>query len=428
MELKRRAIGAAAGAGRVLGRLGLAVLQDAGDVFAGAAGFKAPANHPAVTTSDQLDRRDPLVDLWVARGITVKLPNQPLKTPVLAAQEKTATGRHLTYTLPAGFAPSDAQRAVEAIGVALRGEAEVVWTGGQLHVWSYEHPLPDRIEWSPALADEAAGSPLAFPAGYSRAGLEVIDLVRGPYPHMLVAGETRMGKSTFFRQLLASLHHLHAPEELCLHLVDLKGGVELAPFGRSCLVDEGVATEPTHALEVFETLNTVTDSRASLLVHAGVENLGAYNQRNDPLPYHLLLVDELAELSPDAVAGKGEKKQREAAHMALTRLLRMARFVGIHVIAGTQRPDRDTLPGPMKNNIGQTLSFKMRDAVNSQIVLGEGNARAAYLPPKPGRGILQAETEREIQVPWISLDDVKAVIARRGLRRAAAQEEAQGWR
>lgn len=410
MALKEKLVAGAARAGSALGRMGLAALQDAGDILAGAAYKQAPKNHPAQPPDSwQPNPNDPLAELWLARGIAARLPGQAPKTPALIKAEVTATGRHIIYTLPAGIAPSETQKAAEAVGVALGGEAELVWTDGRLHVFSYEQPLPDRVDWSPALADQASGSPLAFPVGYSRAGVEIADLARGPHPHMTAGGETNMGKSVFFRQMLVTLHHLHGPAELRIWMVDPKGGVEFRPFASSPLV-EALATDAPGADDVLEQVNQVVKDRMHLLARAGVENILGYNARNEPLPYHLVLVDELAELSPDAATGKHEKKLRESCHDSLTRLLRLARFCGVHVITGTQRPDRDTLPGAMKANIGLTLAFHTRNAVNSQILLDHD--RAAYLPPRPGRGILQGTVEREVQVPWIGLEEARAVILR----------------
>src|ERR1700737_4515618 len=78
---------------------------------------------------------------------------------------------------------------------------------------------------------------------------------------------------------------------------------------------------------------------------------------------------------------------------ALASLCRLGRSLGIHVVGATQRPDAGVLPGQIKANIPATVAFKVREALNSRILLGEENAGAASLPPLPGRGIWQGQTQ-----------------------------------
>ena len=97
---------------------------------------------------------------------------------------------------------------------------------------------------------------------------------------------------------------------------------------------------------------------------------------------------------------------------ALASLCRLGRSRGIHVVGATQRPDAGVLPGQIKANIPATVAFKVREPVNSRILLGEENSSAATLPPVPGRGIWQWQTETQFQAPWLSRAEAEELLRR----------------
>ncbi|TMC07685.1 MAG: hypothetical protein E6J41_15750 [Chloroflexi bacterium] len=96
----------------------------------------------------------------------------------------------------------------------------------------------------------------------------------------------------------------------------------------------------------------------------------------------------------------------------LIRLCRLGRAAGIHVIGATQRPDADAVPGQLKANLPATMAFRVRDPVNSRVLLGDGNPQAASLPVIPGRGIWQADVQVEVQTPWLDRSEAAALLAR----------------
>src|SRR5207244_11963822 len=97
---------------------------------------------------------------------------------------------------------------------------------------------------------------------------------------------------------------------------------------------------------------------------------------------------------------------------ALASLCRLGRSLGIHFVGATQRPDAGVLPGQIKANIPATVAFKVREALNSRILLGEENAGAASLPPLPGRGIWQWQTQTQFESPWLARAEAEAMLAR----------------
>jgi DNA segregation ATPase FtsK/SpoIIIE, S-DNA-T family len=92
-------------------------------------------------------------------------------------------------------------------------------------------------------------------------------------------------------------------------------------------------------------------------------------------------------------------------------MCRLGRATGFHVIVSTQRPDAEAVPGQIKANIPATVAFRVRSAINSRILLGEENVAAASLPPRPGRGIWQFDTEVGFQSIWLDKAAARAAIA-----------------
>src|SRR3981081_3411238 len=117
---------------------------------------------------------------------------------------------------------------------------------------------------------------------------------------------------------------------------------------------------------------------------------------------------------------------------ALASLCRLGRCVGIQFVGATQRPDAGVLPGQIKANIPATVAFKVREPLNSRILLGEENASAASLPPVPGRGIWQWQTETQFQAPWLARPEAEELLRRAYptevalLRRIGGPDELKG--
>jgi DNA segregation ATPase FtsK/SpoIIIE-like protein len=115
----------------------------------------------------------------------------------------------------------------------------------------------------------------------------------------------------------------------------------------------------------------------------------------------LVVVDECAELSAAEVSDREERARRQEALAHISRFCRFGRASGIHVILCSQALDADAVPGQLKANIPATLALRVRGGTNSRVLLGDGNEAAAVLPPGPGRGIWQWDTQTQFQA-WLS--------------------------
>jgi DNA segregation ATPase FtsK/SpoIIIE, S-DNA-T family len=133
--------------------------------------------------------------------------------------------------------------------------------------------------------------------GESREGPLWVDLAE--LPHLLVGGHTGSGKSVFLRQMLTGLLLLLGPGRLRLALVDLKGGTELNLFERLPHLMAPVARDQESCLELFQMVTVELHRRQALLDRAGLEDIERWNavHPDEPLPYILVVVDEVAELS-----------------------------------------------------------------------------------------------------------------------------------
>ncbi|MFH1622120.1 MAG: DNA translocase FtsK [Candidatus Omnitrophota bacterium] len=221
-------------------------------------------------------------------------------------------------------------------------------------------------------------SKLTLALGKDIAGQPVVaDL--GEMPHLLIAGTTGSGKTVCVNSIIMSMLFNATPSEIKFLMVDPKM-VELAPFNGLPHLLCPVVTE---AKKVSSALNWVVkemEERYQLLAKEGVRNIEYYNQKNQRLPYIVVIVDELADLM--AVA----QNQIED---AITRLAQLSRAVGIHLILATQRPSVDVITGVIKANFPARISFKVASKVDSRTVLDMNGAdkllgRGDMLFLKPG--------------------------------------------
>lgn len=256
---------------------------------------------------------------------------------------------------------------------------------------------------------------LVFGVGYGRTGPVWVDLAK--VPHMLVGGTPGSGKSVFLRQVLVRMVLDHEPAALQLLLIDLKGGMEFYLFRGLPHLMVPVVSDLPHLGPAMEAVLAELDRRMGMFAGAGVVSLQDWNERHPAgqLPYIVVAVDEYGEVSlPGAESASAEGRAprgTKAAHAAFSRIARLGRACGIHLIACTQRPDNDVMPGQVKAQLPATVAFKTRGEVNSHILLGDRNDAASRLAPYAGRAIFQWQTEDEVQAPMLTPELAAALLA-----------------
>lgn len=192
---------------------------------------------------------------------------------------------------------------------------------------------------------------------------QVADIER--MPHLLIAGATGSGKSVCINSIIISLLYTNSPDELKLIIVDPKR-VELASYNDVPHLLTPVITDVPKTINALKWVVGEMDRRYQVLSQARKRNLASYNQSAvEPLPYILVIIDELADLMAVAAA---------EVETAIIRLAQMARAVGIHLIVATQRPSVDVITGLIKANITSRLAFAVASQTDSRTILDSAGA------------------------------------------------------
>src|ERR1700694_3580711 len=224
----------------------------------------------------------------------------------------------------------------------------------------------------------------------------VVDLAR--MPHLLIAGTTGSGKSVAINTMILSLLYRLRPEQCRLIMVDPKM-LELSVYDGIPHLLTPVVTDPKKAVVALKWAVREMEERYKRMSKLGVRNIDGYNARLveakskgeeltrtvhtgfdketgkaiyedekldlEPLPYIVIIVDEMADLM--MVAGKDIEG-------AVQRLAQMARAAGLHVILATQRPSVDVITGTIKANFPTRISFQVTSKIDSRTILGEMGA------------------------------------------------------
>jgi len=232
----------------------------------------------------------------------------------------------------------------------------------------------------------------------------VADLAK--MPHLLIAGSTGSGKSVCINSIIACLL-LHAtPAELRLLMIDPKR-VELSTFNDVPHLLRPVVVEVEKVVGVLKWVIREMEERYKKFELAGVRNLETYNRvcsqkgGREPLPYIVLLIDELADLMMTAP---------EEVERSLCRLAQLARATGIHLVIATQRPSVDVITGLIKANFPTRISFAVTSQVDSRTILDMPGAEKLL-----GRGDMlfmptDAAKPIRLQGAYVSDDELEALV------------------
>jgi S-DNA-T family DNA segregation ATPase FtsK/SpoIIIE len=221
-------------------------------------------------------------------------------------------------------------------------------------------------------------------------------------PHLLIAGSTGSGKSVMINSMIMSILYKSTPDEVRMIMVDPKR-VELGMYEGIPHLLTPVITDPKKATNALRNAVLEMERRLRLLAEYGVRNIDQFNKKvrkreNEPrslfpeeetqddvrpLPYILILIDELADLM--MLEGRNVEE-------SVTRLAQMARAVGMHLVLATQRPSVDVITGLIKANFPARISFRVATRVDSRTILDVmgaehllGRGDMLFLPPGSSR-------------------------------------------
>jgi DNA segregation ATPase FtsK/SpoIIIE, S-DNA-T family len=240
-------------------------------------------------------------------------------------------------------------------------------------------------------------SPLSLALGKTIDGTTyVADLTR--MPHLLIAGATGTGKSVCLNSIIVSILYKSTPEDVKMIMVDPKR-LELGLYEGIPHLLTPIVLDPKRASNALKWAVSEMENRYKMLAGHGVRNIEQYNlqvrekrrqriaeQTDDllrPLPYIVIIIDELADLMMVASTD---------VETSITRLAQMARAVGIHLIIATQRPSVDVITGLIKANFPSRISFRVSSKVDSRTILDTNGAETLlgqgdmlFLPPGTSR-------------------------------------------
>ncbi|MGK5085319.1 FtsK/SpoIIIE domain-containing protein [Bdellovibrionota bacterium FG-1] len=224
-------------------------------------------------------------------------------------------------------------------------------------------------------------------------------------PHLLVAGQTGGGKSSFLREMIVTLYLNQSDLEFTL--IDLKGGIEFQIFEN--LKRAHVIPDVERAIAALVRAEDVLKKRMVLLKEHGCKDIDAYQAMRPQvsLARQVIIIDEAAEMFLAGHHAKSADIQR--ARGVLSQIARLGRSVGVHLVIATQRPDSRALDPQVKANLTGVLCFQMQNDTSSITVLGVG--RASDLPPISGRAIWKSGAEMtEVQVPYLSIEETNELL------------------
>ncbi len=239
-------------------------------------------------------------------------------------------------------------------------------------------------------------------------------------PHLLVAGSTGSGKTIFLNNLILSLVYRNSPQELKLILIDPKR-VEFSLYKDLPHLLCPPIIEPERAVNGLKWLVQEMENRFKLLSSEKSRNIYTYNEKAkkgefDPLPYIVLIVDELADL----MVSKGKEVEG-----LIVRLSQMSRAVGIHLVLATQRPSVEIITGLIKANITSRAAFQVASQVDSRTILDSSGAEKLL-----GSGDMlfvstQTNKPKRLQSVYVSEDEIKRLMdwAR---KQKGIEEDAEG--
>ena len=233
-------------------------------------------------------------------------------------------------------------------------------------------------------------------------------------PHLLIAGSTGTGKSVAINAMIMSILYKSTPDQVRLVLVDPKR-LELGNYEGIPHLLTPIITEPKLAANALRNAVREMERRLKLLAAKGVRNIAGYNALFDdtpslfaaessdegPIPYIVIIIDELADLM--MLDGHNVEE-------SITRLAQMARAVGIHLVLATQRPSVDVITGLIKANFPARISFRVATKVDSRTILDANGAESLlgrgdmlYLPSGSAR-------VHRLHAPFVTEKEIAGVV------------------
>ncbi|OHX43440.1 FtsK/SpoIIIE domain-containing protein [Cytobacillus oceanisediminis] len=269
---------------------------------------------------------------------------------------------------------------------------------GALHIKVLDREMPSNVDFEKKMLGKCID--WEIPLGETRYGFIHHDMERG---HITIAGATRKGKTVLIKLIITALIN-NQPDNAKLTLIDLKGGLAFTRFKNAKQV-EPVATNLDEALAALQSVKQEMDQVKGWFDKNGYEDIkeAGIDTR------HFIIVDEAAQISPQILTGKEEKEKARKCEEALSEIARIGAGLGYRLIYCSQYPTADVMNKQIKQNCDTVITYKLRDAVASRVVLDESGAEKL---PLPGRAIYKTpDGVQQVQTPFISNEQIEEIIS-----------------
>jgi len=258
---------------------------------------------------------------------------------------------------------------------------------GMLKIRVYNESMQDQYIW-----DESYLRPGTWSISIGNTRQSLVRHNFDEHKHLIIAGATGYGKSAILKLIVTSLV-LQNPEDVNLHLIDLKGGSAFQRF-KDLKQTVNFTRDPEETKGILENIQKEMNQMYKEIVDAGFEDI----KESGRSERHFIIIDEAADIADD-------KDCMEI----VTDIARRGRGAGYYLIYATQYPSSQSIPQQTKRNIPSRLCFVLDDATASNTALGQTGAEE--LPLIPGRGIYKNVKSQVVQTPYINNKEIQKKIA-----------------
>lgn len=350
---------------------------------------------------------------WKRNGVCVETIERGKETeklyPKLVDKGWKGHNRVFKYRIPTGLKHDKLIKSINDIEFDLKSEVlfKLLENDKKAHfsLTVLSGHLQDLINYSDE-ASKLRENGLWIPVGWSRRGLEQLNLASNNSPHLMIGGGTGAGKSILARLILACLHMKYTREDVRLWLCDLKHGNDVSLLGDDPILVDKVVTGPESVESAMDELAVIIGERYEFIKkHKGCSDINKYNKLHPTkkIPHIICFVDELTKLE-----GKEFSKAREK----MSKNTGEARAAGVHFIISCHRPTANLVSGTMKNNIPAVVAFRC-NPVSARVLLGEDEWESSMMIDKDveGRALFKFKDEVLVQVPYINDDQIELIMA-----------------
>jgi hypothetical protein len=254
---------------------------------------------------------------------------------------------------------------------------------GMLRIKVYNERIKDKYDWDESYLEPGTWS---VSIGNTRQGVVKHDF--DEHKHLIIAGATGYGKSAILKLIVTSFA-LQQPDDVNLHLIDLKGGSAFQRF-KDLKQTKSFTRDPKEAKKLLNAIQEKMNKVYTEIVDQGYEDIKESGRKER----HFIIIDEAADIADDS-----------ACMEVVTDIARRGRGAGYYLVYATQYPSSQSIPQQTKRNIPSRLCFVLDDATASNTALGQTGAEE--LPLIPGRGIYKNVKSQVVQTPYITNKEIK---------------------